>query len=154
MNTETLTNWKFYNKQMDRFSPSGYLFVVFPNADKLARAKRDLILEGWSPQDLIDFTGQDLLESDDELMAHRSLLSVVLSKFTNRDQVYHDALKQGAQSFLQVLARLRSYQPSSRYRRRVDGRSLELHSAIRHPLLQSNRSLAPGGLPDRPKSAR
>jgi hypothetical protein len=98
MNNSTLLNWKFHNKQTDRLSPSGYLFVVFPNSEKLAKAKQDLVLSGWAAQDLVEFSGEDLLESSDELAPDRSLLSIVLSKFSNRDQVYHDALKQAGRS--------------------------------------------------------
>jgi hypothetical protein len=92
--------------------------VVFPNSEKLAKAKQDLLLSGWAPQDLVDFRGEDLLESSDALAPNRSLLSIVLSKFNNRDQVYHDALKQAGRSPKARL--LLVYAPTSLHQDMVD----------------------------------
>ncbi len=118
MNNNTLLNWKFHNKQTDRFSPSGYLFVVFPNSEKLAKAKQNLVHSGWAPQDLVEFCGEDLLESSVDLAPNRSLLSIVLSKFSNRDQVYHDALKQADRNPKARL--LLVYAPTSLHQDMVD----------------------------------
>lgn len=80
------------DEQFGRFYPKGYIFAVFPSEAIRAEAGAALAERGWASDDLIEFSGEDLLIHHEELAAKKSLLSSILGKFADRDKVYTEAL--------------------------------------------------------------
>ena len=89
---DNLSNLKHGDESMGRFYPKGYIFSVFLDSQKRAEAVQLLRQAGWVEEDLIEFGGPELLLHREELLASRSTLAEIFSKFANRDRVYHDAL--------------------------------------------------------------
>lgn len=89
---DQLSNLKHGDQMMGRFYPKGYIFSVFLDSQKRSEAVLLLHEAGWEEEDLIEFGGPELLLHREELLASRSTLAEIFSKFANRDRVYHDAL--------------------------------------------------------------
>jgi hypothetical protein len=96
--SDPLSQLKHGDQQLGRFYPKGYIFSVFLNSKNRAQAVQLLRQHGWTEEDLIEFGGEELIHHREELLANRSILAEIFSKFANRDRVYHEALALAARS--------------------------------------------------------
>jgi hypothetical protein len=69
-----------------KFRPQGYLVAILSDADEAQRAEAALVADGFAPQDVKLYTGEQILENHEDYMGRRSVTSKVVGSVADDSQ--------------------------------------------------------------------
>ena len=96
MTTTALSLATFFqgsNKKLGVFYPTHYLIATFPDIATARNAERAVGMHGFSDEEVISFTGQEMLDFAKEYLEHSSLAGIMmqqLSRMFATEEVYTD----------------------------------------------------------------
>lgn len=75
------------------FYPTGYVVAFFANEEAVEQARADLLDAGWSDDDIIPVTGEEIVQLNDEIRAKQNILDKFMSEMLEEKEALEEQLR-------------------------------------------------------------